>query len=180
MAYNPDPRLLRAIKSSGPRGAFRSGASAPFPFHGVAARSAVAVPAPHDEVVTGVGMPIGAMGFPGVDGCVPVPAENVLPVGHGFHVRRVDAGSVAAEVIDGQPLRDRTDKGLVGNAVGAKCSPVHLVVAVPFSASSPDPRPAFVVEYDAMPEAVGESPVAHADHGSSIDASVFLREGPNV
>jgi hypothetical protein len=47
-------------------------------------------------------------------------AKNVLAPGDWFQVRRIDAAAVAAEVIQGESVRDRTHGQLVRDPVGVR------------------------------------------------------------
>ena len=57
----------------------------------------------------------------------PNAAEQVLSHRHGFQVLRINTPTIAAQVVNGQPLRNRTDELLVAETVGG--SSVRLAAA---------------------------------------------------
>src|SRR5690606_2003419 len=105
------PRLCRL--SLGSEGlAFLCGA---FPAAGAA--DALALRWVGVEVVPGVGVPLRAGGLPGVLRCWADPPQVVQPRRHRFEVLVVDAGAVAAEVVELHSGGDGADVELVGESV---------------------------------------------------------------
>jgi hypothetical protein len=93
----------------------------------------------HVRVLLIVGVALRAMRLVGVPCGEPFASHHVLGDSNGFEVPRVDASAVAAEVVDGQPIRDGPDVDLVAPAMSEngrlpKC-PIPGVVL----RSSPDP-----------------------------------------
>src|SRR5690606_8806930 len=73
------------------------------------------------------------------------PTAHVLRVGHGLQVSRVPAGSVPADMVKLQPVRDRADVDLVREPVGVSV-PAVLVQDGPVAGSIPatGPLPALI------------------------------------
>lgn len=87
-----------------------------------------------------------------------VAATNVLGVGDWLQVRRVDAVADAAEVVDDQPLRDRSVGEFVGNPVSA-LSPTlrtEFAIAMAVLVSGPQPALAHIASGRLRPKPVRE------------------------
>jgi hypothetical protein len=75
-------------------------------------------------------MPVLAGGCPSVLCRWAVPAENVLRVGDGLDVGRVNAGVIAAGMVWLEAIPDRADEQLVGHCMGGLVASANADLAI--------------------------------------------------
>jgi hypothetical protein len=104
-------------------------------------------------------MAAGTLVTEGMLSCRPDAPAQVLAARYGFEVCRVDAGAIAAQVVQVEAGRDRSDQEFVGKPVGAHPRVGGWAeVAVSLKPYRADPNPACVSLIHALPEALGSGP----------------------
>ncbi len=100
-----------------------------------------------------VRMPLGAVSFVGRE---QRRAHQVFPHGHWLQVRRIHAMAYAAQVVDGQPIRDFTDRQLVRKSMAA--SVMKSAVPALVEVSLPEPTSVENVRslINQFPESIGK------------------------
>jgi hypothetical protein len=89
---------------------------------------------------------VDAVCFAGVPNAHSLPASDVLAYGHDFQVGGVDTAGISAEMIDGQPIGDRSHSNLIGTAVGVIVIAIvpGITIASSGQLSWPVPTPIWV------------------------------------
>lgn len=96
------------------------------------------------------------------------PTPDVLKPGDSLEVLRVDAGVVAAEVVDVQTVGNRSDMELIAQAVcDRQLSPGSMELAVSLPRECPGPSPAARAYLDLRPKASLERHATPASSSSS-------------
>jgi len=107
------------------------------------------------QIVSAVGMTLGAMSLAGGLSRRSGSAQDVDLMGYRFKVVRVDAATVTASVVEDQTFGDGADVKFVGVAVGEFQPTVYIKLSVVGAASlGTNPFPAIVTGADLLPEAL--------------------------
>jgi hypothetical protein len=111
-------------------------------------------------------VPKWAVRFRRIEGGRAFAAEDVLALRDRLEMRRVDAASSSAEVIELQFRRHRPDERFVRKAVGITRSAVALEFPVPIVDARSAPQPAAAVGFGRAlrPKAIGEALVEKRRH----------------
>src|ERR1051326_8195953 len=115
-----------------------------------------------------VGVTPGAMGLSGVDRPQADAAPDVFALGYRLEVRRVATDRVAAQVVEDEPVGNRTHESFVDDAMGP---PVAAELPVSVSVQLAVPFPAVTAVDDARQD-LGRRPAVHlvTTHSTSSGA----------
>jgi hypothetical protein len=97
-------------------------------------------------------MPADAVGLTSSSGVQALSPEGVLPICHGLQVLRVEAGAVAAQVIDVEPIGDRADPKDVRDTVDPVQSAAKAHPPIAGVLLGPSPEPAAGLRHLAAPK----------------------------
>lgn len=103
------------------------------------------------------------------------PAKHVDPIGHGFEVPRIHAGSIAAQVVKVQAGGNLSPQQLVGDSVCATWHAVDAYAAVPVDADLASPPPALAVLLNELEEPVHERRARRGERSSAEEARCVHR-----
>lgn len=166
------PTLERA--KSPPFGWRRGAGGAPASLTGTVAMALSAVP-PIAKVPLCriVGMALRTVGFAAVPG---ITSKNVLRMGDRFQMQRIHTGSIAAEMVGFQTVRNWTDKPLVSPAMGEHLAPAAVAAAasheptITIYVTPCSPLPASVVQNANLgPEASRQTGIAKEGRGAKLE-----------
>src|SRR5262245_20713005 len=104
-----------------------------------------------------VGMTLRTMCLTSIDAAHAIAPKIVLPIGHRLQVIRVDTRLADAQMIEGQPCRDRPDRCFPDRPVSHSTARATTDLAVPLRHPVAGPVPAVGTEVDALNERVDGS-----------------------
>lgn len=107
------------------------------------------------------------VGLGGVDGAKANATADIFGMGDGFEMVRVYTKSNAAEVVEGESVRDRPNEELVSDTVNALPAMIEPKVAIcPANGSRPEPAPGGLL--DLRPKAGGDNLILHREITPSV------------
>ena len=107
-----------------------------------------------DEVRATVRMPLRTMSLSSVMNRDRITTHGVFSLGDRFQVLKVNAMSNPAEVVDGQPLWDRSDEVFIGEAMSFPRAPIPVEMAISVRRLRSHPQPARIREGDSSDKAL--------------------------
>lgn len=125
-------------------------------FTAAGSTDAASVRATDVKVLTCVGVALGAMSLASIDCRERIPSKVILKLRHRFQMEWIDTAANPTQMVDVEPLGNRTYQQFVGVTMCSNGSIVDLETSIPAAYECADPQPAsrLTITVNELPEAV--------------------------